>query len=286
VTMDLVGREAQLVAIGELVETRLLITLTGPPGIGKTAIARWVLDELGDRFPGDPVMVELARLRRDSNETAIAGEAGYPSVEALVDRLATEPTLVVIDNCEHLVAGVGRLVDEIVRSCPDVHVLATSREPLRLGAEHVVVIEPLALSSDDGMSDAASLFYQRASAVAAPLSADAQEVDAVERLCRELDGMPLAIELAAARSRVIGPADLSALLDRRLDILRDRSHGQGLAEAIAWSYDLLSPEEQRSLAELAMLSGSFTADTAARVLGHSDPVESLELIESLADRSA
>ena len=287
-TSSFVGRESE---VAEVV-TRLrsahgrLVTLVGPGGIGKTRLALEVGDRLSSELTDgvaycplesvqDPASVGQAILRALNIQDRGAGAP----LDVLRAQLAGRQMLLVLDNFEHLLDGAGQ-VAELLAATTGLKVLATSREPLRLRGEQEVLVPSLT------SKDAVSLFLDRARA-GRPLDLDASELDAVEAICDRLDGVPLAIELAAARTRLLGPREILDRLGRRLDFLvsgpRDLpARQQALRSTIAWSHDLLDPEQQQVLAALGAFAGSFTERAAAAVTGID---EVLEVLASLVDKS-
>ncbi len=284
----LVGREREVAAIVALLsraEVRL-VTLTGPGGVGKTRLALRVAVTIGQRFADGVVFVPLAPIRDPAFvAAAIAQSLGVqdvgdrPVTERLIDVLHARPTLVVLDNFEQ-VLDAGPLVAKLLAACPSVKILVTSRAVLRLSGEHDVPVPPMALppmaaglSADEASaSEAVQLFLARARAARPDFALTDTNAAAVAAVCRRLDGLPLALELAAAR---IAHLPLTALLSRlelRLPLLtggpRDLpSRLQTMRDAIAWSYDLLAPEQQTLFRRLAVFVGGFTPEAAADVYG-------------------
>jgi len=207
--------------------------------------------------------------------------------------------LLLFDNCEHVLAETAGLIAHLLASCPELHVLATSRAPLRLQAEQVLPIEPLALPAGDApeietlaRNAAVQLFAERARAVRPSLDLDASNAASIAAICRHLDGLPLAIELAAARASMLSPAALLAQMSDRLRLLRGGARDlparqQTMREAIAWSCDLLPPEQQAFFRRLAVFAGGFTVDAAAAVAGSFDdpPGDVLDGLDALIDAS-
>jgi non-specific serine/threonine protein kinase len=286
----LVGRDAELheAAALLLADTTRLLTLTGPGGTGKTslslALGERVLPEFQDGVwfvdlsalpPGEANLVwpAVARVLR------IAPVASTPPLDVLRDRLADQRLLLILDNCEHVLDAALPLA-RLLESCPGIRVLATSREPLHLRSERIFPVPPLGLptlsptSTPENLveSPAVALFVERARAVEPRFNLDADTAAPIAELCVRLGGLPLAIELAAARTRVLGPR---ALLDRagrnpRLlaSDLRDiAARHRTLAATIAWSYDLLDPGAQRLFRHLGLFSGSFSAEAVVAVIG-------------------
>jgi predicted ATPase len=265
----LIGREAEIDHLRDGLATAdvRLITLTGPGGAGKTRTALSAAAEASDLFPGGTYVAFLAGVREtDGLLPAIAAALsiqdtpGRTLLESITEALRGPPFLIVLDNLEHLPAA-APLVAELLANVPALKVLATSRAPLHLAAEHEFEVPPL--PEHDGVR----LFLERARAVRAEFSATEESV---ARICRRLDGLPLAIELAAARTRLLSSEALLARLDRRLDLLiggaRDRPDRQRTLRAtIAWSHDLLDPEEQRAFLRLAVFAGGFSLDLLAPV---------------------
>ncbi len=301
-----IGRDRELAEVRALVESSRLLTLTGAGGCGKTRLSLQLAAGLLDG-PGDGVwVVELAAVTDEdavapviSQALRLALDPGRPVLEALLDALAPQDVLIVLDNCEHLIGGCAKTAEAIVRRCPRVHLLATSREPLGIGGETIYRVPSLSLpgpgESDSGMpgsSDAVALFADRAAAQGVHLSPDEQTAVVVVSVCRRLDGMPLAIELAAARLRSLSLGELHDRLDQRFRLLTGGSRTalrrqQTLRATVDWSYSLLTGAEQLLLTRLSVFAGSFDLDAAEAVCGFArfDVLEVAGLLGSLVDKS-
>jgi len=291
---SLVGRDRELEAVRELLlaEDTRMVTLTGPGGTGKTRLALQVAADAVEEFPDgvygvllapvmDPEVVpfELARA------LGIEETPTQPIVEVLKAGLVGRRTLIVFDNFEH-VGPAASLLADLLSGCPRLKLLVTSREPLRLAAERQYPVPPLP------ESDAVMLFVERARAVRPDFELTDETAPIVAEICERLDGLPLAIELAAAWSKVLPPPALLRRLERRLELPASRgadvpTRQSTLREAIAWSYDLLSDEERRLHTRLSVFMGGCTVEAAERV---ADPggelgIDVLEGIASLVDRS-
>ena len=290
-TKRFVGRSREVASLSDAVASGPLVTLTGVGGVGKTRLALEVADRSRDRFAEGAWFCELAPLADGaavghSIASALRLQHGAQAVdEAVVDYLRGRELLLVVDNCEHVLDEAALLVDRIVRNCPRVSVLATSREPLGTEGERITPISPLPLD------DAADLFIERARAARPDFDADHEPVGAVAEICRRLDGVPLAIELAAARMRAMSSLDVA----RRLDGLRLLSGGargahprqQSVAATIEWSYQLLDPQEKSLFDRLSVFAGGFDLEAVHCVCADADTSEddSLDLLTGLVDKS-
>jgi predicted ATPase/DNA-binding CsgD family transcriptional regulator len=304
----LVGREPMVAAVRVLLEGEgvRLLTLTGPGGTGKTRLALAAAAEVdaAGAFADGVVFVALAALSDPADvPSAILTALGLadPPLQsasaALAAALRDRRVLLVLDNFEH-VAAAGAAVASLLAACPAVAALVTSRERLRIGGERVLSVPPLTLPRPDdapatvAASESVALLQVRAQAVDPTFALTEDEVAIAGELCRRLDGLPLAIELAAARLRVMSASDLLARLERRLPLLTggDRdlpARQRTMRDAIAWSHDLLDPAEQAFLRRLAVFVGGFTLEAAESVGGVAFAAGGavLDLLASLADKS-
>jgi predicted ATPase/class 3 adenylate cyclase len=300
-----IGREAEISSLSELVLQSSLVTLTGVGGVGKTRLALEIATEVIGEFPDGAWFCELAPVTDPGAlwETVAAclrvqPLPGRAPDESVLDYLANKRLLLVLDNCEHLLDAVARLVDAIERRCARVSVLATSREGLALAGERIVAVASLGVpasgAEDDELwrADAVCLFADRASAAKRDFALNDRNVSAVGVLCRRLDGIPLAIELAAARVRSLSPDDLVSRLDQRFKLLTHGSRAalerhQTLRSTIDWSYDLLTPVERHSLDRLSVFAGGCDLGAAEAVLSDDeiDAADVIDVLGQLVDKS-
>jgi len=304
-----VGREEEIARIGALLADGPLVTIVGPGGAGKTRLAVECAGRLADRWPDGTWLVELAAVTGPDSVTtavlaALGSRDGVPQPAAqgaartadpadrLVQILAGKALLLVLDNCEHLVDEAAALASRLLGSCPDVRLLVTTQEPLAVPGEVLSPIPPLSLppAEADGAEaagyPAVMLFAERAAAVRPGFTLDDGNAAAVSAICRRLDGMPLAIELAAARARVLTPQQIAERLDDRFRLLTGGSRGalprhQTLQAVVAWSWERLGEEEARTARRLSVFAGGATLDEVESLCGP----QALDTLTGLVDKS-
>lgn len=274
-----IGRGGDLDRLGRALRSARMITLTGPPGVGKSRLAAELARRSLGRFPDGVRLAELAGLTHDElvAEQAAAAVGVEGAVEDLAAELEGKDALLVLDDCEHVLDGCAALADTLLRRCPSLRIVATSREPVRVEGEVLHPVEPLPVpqaeeTPDPAAFDAVRLFSDRARASDPAFDLTPDAAPSVVRICRRLDGLPLAIELAASRTRAVpvseiarGLEDRFALLDEGLRTAPPRH--RSLVAALEWSARLLPDVERRLLARLGVFAGSFTAEAAALVCG-------------------
>ena len=293
-----VGRVKELEKIADALRASRLVTLTGVGGVGKTRLAVQVAAQVLPEYPDGAWFSELAAASDPESLVEIVAatfgaplRTGMDLGQSIVEHLRSKRLLLVLDNCEHLLDAAGDLAQAIVESCPHVRMLATSREGLAVDGEQVIPLRSLGLPerADDaaGMetSDAARLFLDRAQSAQPDFSLTAGDADAVTEICRRLDGIPLAIELAAARAVAMSPSEIAELLDERFRLLAGGRRSsverhQTLRATVDWSYALLDVGERLVFDRLGVFAGSFDrADATAVVSG--DGVERFDVVDAL-----
>jgi predicted ATPase/DNA-binding SARP family transcriptional activator len=305
-TTPLVGRDRDLELAARLFESGRILTLFGPGGVGKTRLAHRLASTVAPGFADGVRLVELAPVRDPLAVGAAVADAldvqqrPHRSLDdSIVEILAPQQLLLVLDNCEHVIDTTSELVELVLRWCPGVQVLATSREPLGIPAEVVWSVPPLPVpaSRDEGIDaladvPAVQLFVARARSASADFVLDDATRAAVAEICIRLDGVPLALELAAARMRSMSPEQLAERLPERFRVLAgsrratDPRH-RNLRDLVRWSYELLTPMEQRLFDRLSVFAGGFVLERAERVCagGGIDQAEVAGLLGALVDKS-
>lgn len=301
-----VGRHAELTEIRKLLTRSRLVTLTGPGGAGKTRLALHAAAELLDGSGDGVWLIELAPLDHPdlvgstvASVLRVREEAGRPILETLVDALGSQRLLIIFDNCEHVIDAVAKLADAFLGFCPGVMLLATSRESLGISGEQVYRVSSLSLPLGNetdpellSASEAVRLLVERATQHTPGFALDPSKALVTARVCRRLDGIPLAIELAAARLRTLSIDDLDQRLDQRFRLLTGGvrtalARQQTLHATIEWSWDLLTAAEQAVLARLAAFAGGWDLDAAEAVAagGGIEDWEVLDHLSALIDKS-
>ena len=299
----LIGRETAEAQLLEMLSTYRIITMTGPGGIGKSILAQTVARNLLASFRGDGLLVELVSLRDPAlvpfAVATVLGlkQGGEISFEFIAREIGARKLLLVLDNCEHLIEGAARLAETLVRSCPHTTILATSREVLRIDGEYVYRVPPLDVPTPDGDGDqdilgcsAVQLLIARTKALNADFSPRRENLQLVAAISRQLDGIPLAIELAAARVATLGLQQVAARLHDRFGLLTRGlrtalPRHQTLLATLDWSYQLLSEAEARVLRHVAVFYGNFSLDAAAAVMEDIDAVSVADSVASLVIKS-
>jgi len=289
-----IGRDSSIRQVAGLLEEYRLVTVTGPGGAGKTRLAGQVARRVASRFADGAWLVELALVQDPVQVLSaviaalgIREQSGLQTEQVLAQVLARQQVLLVIDNCEHVIGAVARLCAELLATCDDLRVLATSREPLAVTGEARYRLAPLSLPGEDGDaggSEAVALFADRARRADARFTLDRESRQAIGRLVTRLDGLPLAIELAAARVEALGVAQLLDHLDDRFALLAgaDRleiGRHRSLAATMEWSYQLLDDRQRRVFRRLSVFPGSFTLEAAEAVAGASTTPAVLHLVD-------
>ncbi|MEU2663792.1 BTAD domain-containing putative transcriptional regulator [Micromonospora sp. NPDC007220] len=315
----LIGRETAVEAVRERLTSERLVTLTGMGGVGKSRLALEAARVLADTFPAGVWLVELAGQPhcggqvtctelvemvaatleiRDDSPPGLPGERPREPMDRLVAALRDRRMLLLLDNCEHVVAPIAELTESLLGAAADLRILATSREPLGIPGEVVLPVPPLALPEPGATAEqiadapAVRLFAARARATEPGFTVDARNTDTIATICRRLDGVPLALELAASRLPVLDPGELAARLDDRFRLLSSGrrtapARQQGLRAMIDWSWELLSPPERAVLRRLAVFADGATLAAAEQVCpgGQVASDEVLDVLARLIDRS-
>jgi non-specific serine/threonine protein kinase len=307
-----IGRKAELTRIAALLDNSRLVTILGPGGVGKTRIALRVAAHAADRYPDGTWLVELSVLE-DPEQLAstvasclgLAESEGRPPLDALTARLRNHRLLLILDTCEHLVDACAAFTERVLQEAPGVTVLTTSRQPLDVPGEHTFLVPPLPVPAGDetagdetaggetaGGEDSVELFAQRAAAAVPGFRVTSANRADVARLCQRLDGIPLAIELAAVRLRALPLPELTERLENRFQVLTGGRRGavprhQTLRTAIEWSYELCSPAEQELWARLSAFADGFDMEAVHEVCA--DPgasrQDTIRTLISLVDKS-
>ncbi|HKE79708.1 MAG TPA: BTAD domain-containing putative transcriptional regulator [Solirubrobacteraceae bacterium] len=287
-----VGRERELAELEQLLGRTRLLTLTGPGGAGKTRLSL----ELAARLPDDVRVVELAPVADPAfvvEETAAAlgvqPRSDRDAIEVLASQIGEQRLVIVLDNCEHVIDACARLADRLLRDCPNLRMLATSRERLRIDGEVAWRVPSLTLPDPAAAerSEAVRLFCLRAADAAPGFALDAGNVEPVAEICRRLDGMPLALELAAARAAVLSPQQIAERLGDSLTLLQAGSRAgltrqQTLRATLQWSHDLLSEPERTLYRRLGVFAGTFPVEAVEGICGER---ETIDLLARLVEKS-
>ncbi|HKH77025.1 MAG TPA: AAA family ATPase, partial [Rubrobacteraceae bacterium] len=302
-----VGRRKEVAEVEVLLAGNRLLTLTGPGGSGKTRLALAVAHEVVEKYEDGAWFVELAPLsdpglvpQAVASLLGVREAPGRELMDTLTDHIRSRTVLLILDNCEHLVDASAFLAEALLRSCPNLRVLATSRQALGVGGEALFVVPPLSLPDPrrlpavDGLSDyeAARLFVERARSARPRFEVTERNATAVAQICHRLDGMPLAIELAAARARALSVEQISSRLDDAFSLLSGRgrpavAHQGTLRATMDWSYGLLSKQEGVLFRRLSVFAGGFALEAAeGTCAGQGIEWEDvLDLLASLVEKS-
>ncbi len=300
-----IGREAELAAVRALVARSRLVTLTGAGGAGKTRLGLQVAAGLAGGSGDGVWFVDLAPLGNPdlvavmvADVLGVRQEPGRPALETLVAAVGGRSLLLILDNCEHVIGACAKLADGLLRGCPNLALLATTREPLGIDGERVYRVPSLGVPADGDdpgvirASEAVRLLEDRAAAQGVPLAGDEPAARLAGRICRRLDGIPLALELAAARLRVMPAAELEARLDERFALLTGGSRAglprqQTLRAMVDWSWELLTGAERAVLGRLSVFAGGFGLAAAEAVAAGRDvpAAEVAGLLGALVDKS-
>ena len=304
----LLGRKTEVREVCSLLERCRLVTLSGVGGVGKTRLAIAVAETAGDNFLDGARFVDLASLQ-DSGSVPLAiaaaldipEQAGRLMLDTLADELRSREFLIVLDNCEHLIQGVGSALETLLSASPALHVLATSRQSIGVGGELVWRVPSLSVPEAEAagspdrtaylmQSDSVRVFLDRSVRSPSTDTPTAAELEAIGSICRRLDGIPLAIELAAARTNVLSAVEIEARLEDRFTLLaggsRSLARHQTLRAAIEWSWDLLTETERALLMRLCVFRGGWTLEAAEAVsIGDLDEASVLDIVANLVDRS-
>ena len=299
-----VGRKRELASASLLLEESRLLTLSGIGGGGKTRLALRLAEDHVDDYPGGVWFVALESVTDDdlvarsvARALGLPEEPGRPLLDALAARLRAVKTLLVVDNCEQVVEGSAQIIDVLLREAPDLKIIATSREALGVSGEIVYVVPPMSVpghgecaTREEALaSDAVRLFLERAQRADPDFDISSDNAEAVCYLCRVVDGIPLAIELAAGKVASVSIEHLTELVADRLGVLGsttrtiERRH-RTMVAMLDWSYDLLTPEEKEMFARLATFRGSFELEDAEAV-GDAEPLDTAELVVALREKS-
>jgi non-specific serine/threonine protein kinase len=301
-----VGRQREIEEVRRLVDTNRLVTLAGAGGCGKTRLALQVASGLVDRFPDGVWLVDLSPLSEPdlvANSLAAALKIQEGSQGSLIDLLSgyvrSRHLLIILDNCEHLIAACANIADTLLKAGPDLRILTTSREPLGLAGETVRRVPSLSVPTPEDVSaeslaqsEAVALFVDRAAAVAPTFSISAANAAVIAEICRRLDGIPLAIELAGARLNLLSVDEINARLNDRFRLLTGGSRTalprqRTLEATVDWSYELLSPTERRLLCRLSVFAGGWTLEAAEAVCAGEGikAAAIVDLLSHLVDKS-
>jgi predicted ATPase/DNA-binding SARP family transcriptional activator len=283
----LIGRDVEVRGVADLVTAHRLVTLVGPGGVGKTALALDVARRAGVAASSGACLVELAPVGDPAGiPAAIAAALDLPDPTRLAEAIGERELLVVFDNCEHVIEGAAVIAEDLLRRCPSLRLLATSREGLRVGGEVVWAVPPL------NTEDAVELFNVRATAVGSTHDRPDEVGALVAEICARLDGLPLAIELAAARTRAFPIRQIASRLNDRFRLLTGGSRTalprqQTLRAVVDWSYELLFDDEQRVFERLSVFPGGCDLPTAEAICSDDDiaPHDVGDIIHALVDKS-
>jgi predicted ATPase len=293
-----VGRASELAEVSHLVRTERLVTLTGPGGTGKTRLALQAASGLLDGAGGGAWFVDLSPIFDQDLVAATVAAVLQVNEAGIQQALSTRHLLIVLDNCEHLIDACAKFVDGLLRACPNVHVLATSREPLAIDGEHIYVVPPLTLGAADVPlyaayeSDAVQLFGDRAQAHSRTFVLDDASLPIVISICQRLDGSPLALELVAARLRTLSLAEIELGLEDRFRLVAGGkrtapARHQTLRATMDWSYESLNQRDRAVFDRLSVFAGGFDLRLAESVgiCEHAEPHVIVDAVSSLVDKS-